>query len=100
MKNKKINILGQEYIIRFENTRTEEVLQYANGECRWYPKEIIIDDELAPIEHKKFVIRHEILHAFFAESGLRKYREDEDVINWIAWNFEKIKKAFKEAEKN
>lgn len=94
--SKKINILGQEYTLRFENTRTETVLKNADGECRWYQKEIIIDDELEEKEHKEFVIKHEILHAFLAESGLRRYREDEDIINWIAWNFNKIQKVFNE----
>ena len=94
--NKIVNILGQNYTVRFENTRTENVLKNADGECRWYKKEIIIDDELEPKEHKDFVIRHEILHAFLAESGSRRYREDEDIINWFAWNFNKIQKVFNE----
>ena len=42
--NKIVNILGQNYTVRFENTRTENVLKNADGECRWYKKEIIIDD--------------------------------------------------------
>lgn len=96
MSDKTVNILGQEYTIKFENTRTEPVLKDADGECRWYKKEIVIDDELEPKEHKDFIIRHEILHAFLAESGLRRYREDEDIINWIAWNFNKLQKVFNE----
>lgn len=95
-----VNILGQDYIVKYENTRTDEALKNADGECRWYKKEIIIDDELEPKEHKEYVIRHEILHAFLAESGLRRYREDEDIINWIAWNFKKIQKVFDELLKN
>lgn len=93
---KEVDILGQKYIVKFENTRTEQVLKNADGECRWYKKEIIIDDELEPKEHKDFIIKHETLHAFLAESGLRRYREDEDIINWIAWNFDKIRKVFDE----
>ena len=96
MNNKKINVLGQTYTIKYENTRTDEVLKNADGECRWYKKEIVIDDELEPKEHKDFIIRHEILHAFLAESGLRRYREDEDIINWIAWNFSKLQEVFDE----
>ena len=96
MNNKKIKILGQDYTVKFENTRTEEILKSADGECRWYKKEIIIDDELQPIEHKNHIIKHEIIHAFFAESGLRKYKEDEDIVDWIAWNIDKIKKVIDE----
>ena len=95
-ENKTVNILGQDYTVKYENTRTEAILKDADGECRWYKKEIVIDDELEEKEHKIFVIRHEVLHAFFAESGLRKYRDDEDIINWIAWNFDKIKEVFDE----
>lgn len=96
MSDKIVNILGQNYLVKFENTRTDTILKNADGECRWYKKEIVIDDELEPIDHKNFIIRHEILHAFLAESGLRRYREDEDIINWIAWNFEKMQKVFSE----
>ena len=95
-EEKTINILGQDYTVKYENTRTEAVLKNADGECRWYKKEIVIDDELEPLEHKNFVTKHEVLHAFFAESGLRRYREDEDIINWIAWNFDRIKEVFDE----
>lgn len=90
----KLNILGEQYNYRLETTRTENILKDADGECRWYDKEIIIDKELTPVAHKNVVIRHEIIHAFLAESGLRRYREDEDIVNWIAWNFDKLKETF------
>ena len=95
MTEKKINILGQEYSLKFENTRTDGVLKECDGECRWYKKEIVIDDELET-KHKKHVIKHEIIHAYFAESGLQKYREDEVIVDWIAWNIEKIQKVINE----
>ena len=94
--DKKINILGQDYTVKFENTRTENVLKNADGECRWYKKEIIIDDELELKEHKKHVIKHEIIHAFFAESGLKEYKENEVLVDWIAWNIDKIYKVINE----
>ena len=94
--DKKINILGQDYIVKFENTRTENVLKNADGECRWYEKEIIIDDELELKEHKKHVIKHEIIHAFFAESGLKEYKENEMLVDWIAWNIDKMHKVMNE----
>lgn len=96
MIDKKINILGQDYAVKFRNTRTEPILKDADGECRWYPKEIVIDNELEPNEHKYHVIKHEIIHAYFAESGLRRYREDEDIVDWIAWNISKIQKTIDE----
>lgn len=96
MTDKQINILGQNYTIKFENTRTDKALKDCDGECRYYPKEIIIDDELELEEHKNHVIKHEIIHAFLAESGLKRYREDELIVDWIAWNIEKIQKAIGE----
>ena len=96
MTDKKINILGQDYTIKFENTRTAEVLKTADGECKYYSKEIIIDDELELKEHKNHVIKHEIVHAFLAESGLKRYNHDEDLVDWVAWNIEKIQKVIDE----
>lgn len=96
MKQKQINILGESYIVKFENTKTDKVLKDCDGECRYYPKEIIIDDELELEEHKNHVIKHEIVHAFLAESGLAKYRSDEIIVDWIAWNIGKIQKVIGE----
>lgn len=96
MKQKQINILGESYIVKFENTRTDKVLKDCDGECRYYPKEIIIDDELELEEHKNHVIKHEIVHAFLRESGLGKYSEDELIVDWFAWNIGKIQKVIGE----
>ena len=98
MIDKQISILGQNYTVKFENTRTDKVLKECDGECRWYKKEIIIDDELE--ENKHHVIKHEIVHAFLAESGLKQYREDELIVDWIAWNIEKIQKVIDEVTNN
>ena len=98
MENKTVNILGQNYIVKFETTRTDKTLKECDGECRWYEKEIIIDDELEPTNHKNHVIKHEIIHAFLAESGLKEYREDELIVDWIAWNIEKIQKVIDEVK--
>lgn len=42
--------------------------------------------------------RHEIFHAFFDESGLEGYSEDEQLINWLAVQSPKIFKVFTELE--
>ena len=92
-----IDILGQNYVVKLENTRTDTVLKNCDGECRWYKKEIVIDNELEE-PHRQHVIKHEIIHAFFAESGLQKYREDELIVDWIAWNIDKIQDVIKKAQ--
>ena len=94
MTDKQINILGQEYTIKFKNMVEDLVMQEADGECRWYKKEIVIRDDLE--ENKNHVIKHEIVHAFLAESGLKEYRQDELIVDWIAWNIEKIQKVINE----
>ena len=51
------------------------------------------------------VIRHEIIHAFLFESGLAQNTNDveswamnEEMVDWLAIQFPKLLKAFKEAE--
>ena len=45
-------------------------------------------------EYNKKILRHEIIHAFFYESGLYKYYEDEVLVEWLAIQFAKISKVF------
>ena len=53
--------------------------------------------------YRKKVLRHEIIHAFLYESGLHEnwthpqYGHDETYVDWIALQFDKLLKAFKEA---
>ena len=102
-----INILGTEYEILVQKEADNPKLEEANGLCEMYAKKIVIRDiELDKFcfdnldAFKKKVLRHEILHAFFAESGLRnncEYAQDEELVDWIAIQFYKIAKAFKDA---
>lgn len=46
-------------------------------------------------ERRKEVIRHELVHAFFHESGLEQYSDDEVLVAWIAQQFPKIDCAVK-----
>ena len=84
-------------------------LKKAIGLCEQYSKKIILND-LAEAEEddmaveeldelRKKVLRHEIIHAFFGESGLRscsEYAENEELIDWIAIQFPKILKVFEQ----
>ena len=50
-------------------------------------------------EFRKKVLRHEIIHAFMHESGLGEnstYARDEELVDWIAFQFSKMLKAFEE----
>lgn len=100
-----VNILGTEYqiIIDDEMHRTER-----DGTERRYlheislrPKADMLNSEATDYERAlRFneVGRHEILHAFFDESGLEGYSEDEQLINWLAVQSPKIFRAFTELE--
>ena len=56
-------------------------------------------------EREKTFLRHEIVHAFFNESGIRdngvhldtSWAKNEEMVDWIAIQGEKIYKAWKEA---
>lgn len=100
-----VNILGTEYrlIIDDEMHRTER-----DGAERRYlheislrPKADMLDSESTDYERAlrfKEVGRHEILHAFFDESGLEGYSQNEQLIDWLAAQSPKIFKVFTELE--
>ena len=102
---KKVNVLGTEYRIITDDSI---VTQGVDGLCKSYEKEITIrskenmlchddSDEIKVLRHKE-VLRHELIHAFFNESGLDDYSNNENLVQWIASQFPKMHKAFKEAD--
>lgn len=101
----KVNILGTEYnIIEKEDERFEYL--DAVGLCEWWTKEIYIkkgiketSETMKGLENfKKNIIRHEIIHAFLFESGMQDYEGDEQIVEWIARNIEKINKALEQVK--
>lgn len=102
---KKVNILGTEYSIEIDDTLEKTEL---DGLCKEYDKRISIrnagsmlnDDDSTGVKKIRFdeVLRHEIIHAFFYESGLGDYSGNEQLVDWIAKQFPKLEKAFKEAD--
>lgn len=103
---KKVNVLGTEYSLVEDSGFLKEI--NADGIHKQYEKEIAVrslDDYLCAddkAEAKKLrmkeVIRHELTHAFFCESGLSDYMCDEQLVDWIAIQFPKMLKVFEEAE--
>lgn len=50
-----------------------------------------------PGRARREVLRHELVHAFMAESGLRgSYCEDEVIVGWVAAMFPRLRVAFEE----
>jgi hypothetical protein len=98
-----MNILGQKYeVIQDESLKHTDV----DGLCLKYSKqikirltELMLDDcEVKEEKQKRYneVLRHEAVHAFFSESGLDCYSNNEDLVDWIANQFPKMYRAFKE----
>lgn len=102
----KVKILGTEYEIITQKESENRKLEGSNGLCEIYSKKIIlseIEDDIRNYDklnlYKNRVLRHEIIHAFFAESGLRsnsEYAENEELVDWIAIQVPKMLKIFQE----
>lgn len=107
--NLKIDILGTKYTISEKTPEQDSYLNRCDGYCDKTTKTIVIkkkmpDSELGDFEvYRRKVIRHEIIHAFLFESGLHEnfhhdaWGHDETMIDWIAVQFSKLRKAFEEA---
>ena len=101
----KINILGTEYELRKTTNREDPVLNGKAGYCDEFSKVISLEQDFNENDqdaiqnfdrYKRKVARHEIVHAFLAESGLKDYCEDETITDWIAWQFPKMLDVFTE----
>ena len=106
----KINVLGTKYTIEERTEHEDEFLKKFDGYCDKTSKRIVIVKEKADSEldnwrvYRNQCLRHEIIHAFMIESGLQndwqhpnEFGHDETTIDWIAIQFPKMLKAFKEA---
>ena len=95
-----IDILGTPYNIKFATSKeySKFDIRDADGLAELYSKEIYIrtgyeDDPNCfnnITEYREKVLRHEILHAIFHECGLDKYSNDEDLVNFLALQYNKI----------
>jgi hypothetical protein len=93
----KINILGTDYEIILDNENPK--MKDGDGFCEWVAKKIIITDSYRNDEdvlenideyiHK--VIRHEAFHALFAEMGIKKWMQDEELVDMLAMQYPKIR---------
>lgn len=88
----KLNILGTDYKIVFENFGRDTRDGYIDIDN----KVIHIDTQITSKTRKDIAIKHEIIHAFFFESGLEEYFYDEKLVSWVAMQFDKIKNIFNE----
>lgn len=108
-KIQKVNILGTAYMIKEQSVEENVLLDGLDGYCDRTIKEIIIRREnqgnFGDMEsYVKEVKRHEIIHAFLAESGLDAssgacecWANNEEMVDWFAMQGLKIYKAWEEA---
>lgn len=102
VKQINVNILGEKYIINLNTPR--ELLTDCDGECARYDNRISMVDideifdgngtEKSRKSRYAEGLRHEIIHAFFEESGLDNYSENEELVQWLAIQFPKLLNIF------
>ena len=114
-----VNVLGTEYAITIKSHEQEPYFKKksCDGFENCNTKEITIldldtseqwedDTKEAKAIATKAIIRHEITHAFFDESGLQTsscsftggWATNEEMVDWIALQFPKIQKAFESVD--
>lgn len=103
-----ISILGRPYEIREATADTDPLLKEMDGYCDRTIAVCVVDtmdktesNSVADLmAYKRKVTRHELIHAFLAESGLQTECSwaCEEMVDWVANQFPKMVKAFGEAE--
>lgn len=109
----KIDILGTRYEAIVKCESEDKGLVGNDGYCDAYLKLIVVsnfkDCDATPEEKEdkiKETMRHEIIHGFLNESGLRwnslvfdnGWAKNEEMVDWFAIQFPKILKAFQDAK--
>lgn len=107
MTDGKINVLGTEYTVTVRTEAEDSILRNkADGYCDKTTKSIVLLDlnednsDLGDKDaHMKKVLRHEITHAFFYESGMNECTnwEKEQTVDWFAYQGPKIYEAWRKA---
>ncbi len=104
---KTVDVLGVPYAIIEGDRNKDASLERSDGYCDHTIKACVIDpllptsDSVADLEaYKKHIIRHELVHAFLFESGLGSdcWAGNEEIVDWIAYQFPKMLQAFDEAD--
>lgn len=104
-----ISVLGTDYQLLTRSSANDPKLADNSGYCDQYEKIIVVSDftdaqdDVMCVgnleELRKKVTRHELIHAFLSESGLREcsgWAENEEMVDWFANQSPKIYKAFEE----
>lgn len=102
----KVNILGTEYTINTVKKEDDPKLSGFDGYCDVTTKRIVLCDlkrqwdDVEDLDiYMNSVLRHEIVHAFMFESGLKaecQFANDEICVDWIALQSPKMFKLWQE----
>ncbi|MFQ9515328.1 MAG: hypothetical protein ACLRZ9_05830 [Eubacterium sp.] len=105
MEKQTVNILGTKYTVEDDDSLAKSNL---DGLHEAYTKRISVrnvndmltDADSEEIKKARYAetLRHELTHAFFTESGLEDYCENEQLVNWFAIQSPKIFKVFQELD--
>lgn len=107
---KKVNILGTEYTIEELSEEQDESLEKCDGYCDKTTHRIVVckknkECDLGDFkQYQNKTLRHEIIHAFFFESGLaenfknEQFGISETIVDWFAIQSPKIFKIFQELD--
>ena len=109
---KRVDVMGTTYKILFRSEVQEPRLKPNWGFIDFHTKEIYVRNDIDKegedtcknlVDFKKKVLRHEIIHAYLYESGLREnsnstmaWADNEEMVDWIAIQFPKILKTYQE----
>lgn len=112
-----VDILGTRYTIEIHDADEDECLKEnsLDGYCSYLRKLIVLADfkKLYPKwtddereVYQKHILRHELIHGFFNESGLQEcscringsWADNEEMVDWIAIQFPKMLEAFRWCE--
>lgn len=102
-----VNILGTKYVIQYKSPSNDKFLRKCDGYCDTSSKNIVVTTENSDLDdfpaYQKKCLRHEIIHAFFYESGLaenwehKNFGQEETIVDWIAIQFPKLLEIFRKA---
>ncbi len=105
MEKKTVNILGTEYTIEDDESLAKT---QCDGLHEEYTKRIsmrnlsdmLTDNDNEETKKRRYdeVARHEVMHAFFIESGLEDYCANEQLVTWFAIQSPKVFKVFQELD--
>ena len=106
-----VSVLGTNYGIYLDVSEDDdETLKECAGYCDKTTKRICVGRQMNSnlgdySEYRKYIIRHELIHAFLFESGIgadttwdiEGQEHPEHMVEWVSMQFPKMVKAFQEA---